>query len=94
MRAICFIGLMGLSWMNFGQGYFEKALEYRQKMGFLAAHRGVMAHMPKNAAHAGELSVLFRSRGHKAYQKPIVFPPTGSHSFTVKWETKPCSEIL
>ena len=77
MRAICFMGLMGLSWMNFGQGYFENALEYRQKMGFLAAHRGVMAHMPKNAAHAGELSVLFRSRGHKAYQKAYRFPTYG-----------------
>lgn len=77
MRAIYFVGLLGLSWVSFGQGHFEKALEYRQKIGFLAAHRGVMAHMPKNVANAGELSFLFRSRGHKAYQKAYRFPNYG-----------------
>ncbi|MBM3163954.1 MAG: acyloxyacyl hydrolase [Bacteroidetes bacterium] len=63
------------------QAYFEKALEYRQKIGILAAHRGVMAHLPRNVAYAGELSLLFRTRGHKAYQKSYRFPTYGAALF-------------
>lgn len=65
----------------FAQQYFEKAIEYRQKIGFLAAHRGVMAHLPKDIAHAGELSLLFRSRGHKSYQSKYRYPTYGTSLF-------------
>jgi len=63
-----------------GQPKFEKAIEYRQKVGFLAAHRGVMAHMPSELGYAGELSYVLRSRGSKEYQKFYKYP---SYGFTV-----------
>ena len=54
---VCFFCFMVL--LTYGQQRMEHAIEYRQKLGFLAAHRGVMAHMPKNAAVAGEFSYVF-----------------------------------
>ena len=70
-----------LSCFIFSQGKFEKAIEYRQKIGFLAAHRGVMAHLPKDLAHVGELSLLLRSSGHKVYQSAYRYPTFGTSLF-------------
>jgi len=74
-------GLFFLAGSTLAQQNFEKALEYRQKIGFLAAHRGVMAHLPQNIAHANELSLLFRTRGHKTYQSKYRYPTYGTTLF-------------
>ena len=67
--------------LTYSQQRMEHAIEYRQKLGFLAAHRGVMAHMPKNPAVAGEFSYVFRTRGFKAYQRVYKFPAYGATLF-------------
>lgn len=64
-----------------GQAQFGEAIEFRQKVGFLAAHRGVMAHMPRDIALAGELSWVRRSAGSKSYQQAYRFPTFGATAF-------------
>ena len=81
MRLIFLFFILGLTGASIAQTNFEHAIEYRQKLGFLAAHRGVMAHMPKNPAWAGELSYVLRSRGHKAYQRAYNYPTFGGTLF-------------
>ena len=81
MRATVVISFLFFNILCLGQQRFERALEYRQKLGFLAAHRGVMAHMPRNAAWAGELSYVLRTRGDKAYQKAYKYPTFGATLF-------------
>jgi len=81
MRTSLFLAIFMLCNNSFAQRNFEQALEYRQKLGFLAAHTGVMAHMPRSAALAGELSWVFRTRGHKAYQRAYRFPTFGATVF-------------
>ena len=81
MRLNFLFFILGLTGASIAQTNFEHAIEYRQKLGFLAAHRGVMAHMPKNPAWAGELSYVLRSRGHKAYQRAYNYPTFGGTLF-------------
>ena len=81
MRCILFICLLLFAYLVAAQQHFERAIEYRQKLGFLAAHRGVMAHMPRSAAWAGELSYVLRSRGFKAYQSAYKYPNFGATVF-------------
>ena len=81
MRLNFLFFILGLSGASIAQTNFEHAIEYRQKLGFLAAHRGVMAHMPKNLAVAGEFSYVFRTRGFKAYQRVYKFPAYGATLF-------------
>jgi len=64
-----------------GQTRFGEAIEFRQKVGFLAAHRGVMAHMPRDLAIAGELSWVRRSAGSKTYHKAYRYPTFGATVF-------------
>ncbi|MFM7565770.1 MAG: acyloxyacyl hydrolase [Flavobacteriales bacterium] len=63
------------------QKSFGEAIEFRQKVGFLAAHRGVMAHMPRDLAVAGELSWVRRTAGSKAYHAAYRFPTVGATVF-------------
>ncbi len=81
MRLNFLFFILGLSGASIAQTNFEHAIEYRQKLGFLAAHRGVMAHMAKNLAVAGEFSYVFRTRGFKAYQRVYKFPAYGATLF-------------
>jgi hypothetical protein len=54
----------------------QPGFEYRQKVGFLLAHRGLMAHLPQAPAVAGEFSYIYRTAAakqwHRAYRQPLV----------------------
>ena len=56
----------------FAQGGFE----YRQKLGFLIAHRPLMAHLPQTPAVASECSYIYQTkqlkRWHQTYRNPLV----------------------
>ncbi len=59
----------------------EWGLDYRQKMGFLAAHRGVMGHLPHSQAYASELSLFFQTKGRKQWHKACRYPIVGVTAF-------------
>ena len=54
----------------------EYGFEFRQKLGFLAAHRGTLGHLPQESAKAMEFTYLVQTRGskkwHTAYREPKV----------------------
>lgn len=55
----------------------QPGFEYRQKLGFLLAHRGLMAHLPQAPAVASEFSYIYRAnqakkKWHEAYRQPLV----------------------
>ena len=54
----------------------QPGFEYRQKVGFLLAHRGLMAHLPEAPAVAAEFSYIYRAHDaklwHTAYRQPLV----------------------
>ncbi len=65
----------------FAQTQFDRGFEYRQKIGFLAAHRGVMAHMPRETAKAIEISYILRTRGTKNWHQAYRYPTIGGTLF-------------
>lgn len=81
MRQIFAFLIIFLCYGAKAQNHLEQAIEYRQKLGFLAAHRGVMAHMPRSAAWAGEISYVLRTKGFKAYHWAYKFPTFGATLF-------------
>lgn len=54
----------------------QGGFEYRQKLGFLIAHRPLMAHLPQTPAVAAEFSYIYQTSQHKkwhqAYRQPLV----------------------
>jgi hypothetical protein len=54
----------------------QYGFEYRQKLGFLIAHRSLMDHLPEAPAVAGEFSVVYQTQHekswHSAYRQPLV----------------------
>ena len=54
----------------------EQGFEFRQKLGFLAAHRGALGHLPQETAKAMEFTYFVQTRGsknwHQAYRQPKV----------------------
>ena len=54
---------------SFGQSSREWGFEARCKLGFLAAHRGVMGHLATEHAMAGELTWFNQSKGEKELDK-------------------------
>lgn len=73
MRYLLFSLLFGaISFSSFSQEGFE----YRQKLGFLIAHRSLMAHLPQAPAVASEFSYIYRAHDrkawHKAYRSPLI----------------------
>jgi Lipid A 3-O-deacylase (PagL) len=73
MRPIYFLFLaLGFGFKIFAQPGFE----YRQKLGFLIAHRSLMAHLPQAPAVAGEFSYIYRAADkktwHRAYRQPLL----------------------
>lgn len=61
----------------FSQSRFEWGIEARGKLGFLAAHRGVMGHLPQDQAFAGELTWFMHTKGSKKWHEACGFPVTG-----------------
>lgn len=64
-----------------GQSQREWGIEYRQKLGFLAAHRGVMGHLPNSQALAGEITYYVHTKGHKRWMEACAFPTVGATLF-------------
>lgn len=81
MKNLLVILLLGVTISALSQSQKEWGLEYRQKLGFLAAHRGVMGHLPNSQALAGELSVFFVPKGRKQWQGQCGFPYLGATLF-------------
>lgn len=81
MKNLLLLLIACFSFMSFAQKQKEWGIEYRQKMGFLAAHRGVMGHLPADQALAGELSVFFHTKGRKQWQGTCGFPYIGATLF-------------
>jgi hypothetical protein len=65
----------------FSQQPLEWGLEYREKIGFLAAHRGVMGHLPQSQAYAGELTWYINTKGRKQWHESCNFPSYGLTAF-------------
>jgi hypothetical protein len=55
----------------------EWGLEYRQKVGFLAAHRVVMGHLAQSHALAGELTYFQQTNGSESWHESFGFPLVG-----------------
>src|SRR5574343_39586 len=67
--------------ISFSQSKREWGFEYRQKIGFLAAHRGVMGHLPQDQAIAGEFSYYIHTKGRKQWHQPCNYPTVGATFF-------------
>ena len=59
-----------------GQKNYDVWIEGRGKIGFLAAHRSIMGHLPREHAYAAEISYMLQSKGKKlwqqAYRNPLI----------------------
>lgn len=62
-------------------GREEIWLEGKFKAGFLAAHRGMIGHLPTEHAFAGELSYLIQGKGQKSWHNPYHQPQYGFTTF-------------
>ena len=76
---LVFVAFMSLGCL--AQGHAEWGFEYRQKLGFLAAHRGTMGHLPAHHAWAGEFSYFKRVSGRKQWHTLCGFPYVGGTFF-------------
>jgi hypothetical protein len=77
MKNLLVLFSLSLAFCSFSQYRKEWGIEYRQKIGFLVANRGVMGHLPNRLALAGELSVFFNTKGRKQWHGATGFPPLG-----------------
>jgi hypothetical protein len=77
--------------ISFGQSTREWGIEARYKLGFLAAHRGVMGHLATEHAMAGELTWFNQTKGAKQWHEACGFPLTG---FTLFGGTVGNKELL
>jgi len=59
----------------------EQGFEVRQKLGFLAAHRGVLGHLPQSAAKAMEFTYFIHTRGSKKWHSAYRYPTVGASLF-------------
>jgi len=80
MRLLLFLLLFGIT-SGYAQYRKEWGFEYRQKIGFLAAHHGVMVHMPESQAYAGELSWFVHTKGRRQWHEPSGYPTYGVTGF-------------
>ena len=81
MRTLLFISSIALSLASIAQRENEFGFEYRQKTGFLAAHRGVMGHLPTEHAFAGEFSFFVQTKGRKSWHSTCKYPTIGATAF-------------
>ncbi len=68
------IPFSSLAQVDSTESYF---ISVKQKSGFLAAHRGVMGHLPKEPALGGEISFYKRVGGNRAWHQPYKHPYFG-----------------
>lgn len=70
------LNLLFLIPFYYGQVASEHGFEFRQKIGFLAAHRGTLGHLPQASAKAMEFTYFIQTRSskkwHQAYREPKV----------------------
>ena len=59
----------------------EWGIEFRQKAGFLAAHRGSMAHLPQQIGYPFELIWYRKMAGHKKWHAAYRLPEQGLSLF-------------
>jgi len=81
MKNLWIIWIALLSFSCFSQEEREWGLEYRQKLGFLAAHRGVMGHLAEGQAWAGEFSYFQQTKGRKEWHRACNYPVIGGTFF-------------
>jgi hypothetical protein len=61
----------------FSQSRLEWGIEYKQKIGFLVAHRGSMSHVPDDLSYTGELTWFVHTKGEQSWHKPCNYPTLG-----------------
>lgn len=66
---------------SFAQGRNDAWIEARGKLGFLAAHRSIMGHIPAEHAYAVEVSYLMQTKGYRAWQGAYKYPFYGVTTF-------------
>lgn len=76
--ALLFICSVHVFWAQEGG---EQGIEVRQKIGFLAAHHGTMAHLPVSGAKAVEVTYYFHTSGSKKWHKAYNYPTIGGTLF-------------
>lgn len=83
MRSFFIIFFLFLSKSLLGQsvGSQEIWLEGKFKAGFLAAHRGMIGHLPTEHAFAGEMSYLIQGKGQKEWHNHFKQPTYGITGF-------------
>ncbi len=59
----------------------EQGIEVRQKVGFLAAHKGIMAHLPVELGKAVEITYYQHTKGIKKWHKAYNYPTIGATLF-------------
>lgn len=81
MKNLRLLTVLLLTFSSLAQSDREWGIEYRQKLGFLAAHRGVMGHLAENHAWAGELTYFQQTKGQKQWHKECRYPIIGATLF-------------
>lgn len=81
MKNLRLFGVLLLTFSSLAQSEKEWGIEYRQKLGFLAAHRGVMGHLAESHAWAGELSYFQQTKGKKQWHSACRYPIIGATLF-------------
>lgn len=81
MRILNLIFLLVLSQTIFAQKVGDIWVEGRAKIGFLAAHRSSMGHIPDDHAYAVELSYLIQPKGRRSWQSAYRYPVYGVTTF-------------
>lgn len=77
----CFVKILFILFLSLqlfvvhGQRNHDVWVEGRAKFGFLAAHRSIMGHLPREHAYAAEISYMIQPRSeklwHQAYRDPV-----------------------
>lgn len=75
-KVLIFLLLIQLSFFSNGQDKYKPELwiQANGKAGFLIAHRSVMAHLVKDHVYAGEIGVVFQTRGRKKWNHAYKYP--------------------
>ncbi len=81
MRTLLLFVLLLQFSVAFGQKEHDVWIEARAKIGFLAAHRAIMGHIPEDRAYACEISYLLQSKGSKRWHAPYKYPTYGVTTF-------------
>lgn len=77
MKQLLIVFSLFLTFGIWSQSKREWGIEARFKAGFLAAHRGVMGHLPSEHAFAGELTWFNQTKGKKQWHSVCAYPTTG-----------------